>query len=211
MPGTVDWLPDAPGVVTDLAVFGSASPMRKVTETVAFDNAWDTRRRDEVRALFDDMAAGWTAGHASAEREASVVDALERGGLPGGKVVELGAGSGLGTKEIVRYHDDVVALDVSMAMLREQPGQAPAVQGDASTLPFPDRSVDLLVLVNMLLFPAEVDRVLAASGGLLWINTMGHETPIHLSPEDVVAALPGAWAARAGRAGTGMWAAVTRA
>ncbi len=45
MPGPVTWLPDAEGTVTDLPVFGSASPMREVTETVAFDAAWDSSRR----------------------------------------------------------------------------------------------------------------------------------------------------------------------
>lgn len=211
MPGTVEWLPDAEGTVTDLPVFGSESPMRTVTETVAFDDAWDTVRRDKVQALFDGMAADWSGGHGSPERSAPIIDALDRAAMPGGRVVELGAGSGLGTAEIVARYDDVIALDLSLAMLQQQPDLAPLVQADASVLPFPDASVDLLILVNMLLFPAEVDRVLADGGGLLWINTMGHETPIHLSAEDVVTALPGQWAARASRAGTGTWAAVTRA
>ena len=210
MPGSVTWLPDAPDTVTDLEVFGSASPMRKVTEQVAFDGAWDAARRDKVRDLFDGMAAEWSSRF-SVEREASIIDALGRGGLRGTKVIELGAGSGLGTTEIAARASDFVALDLSMDMLREQPGTTPLVQGDASVLPLPDASVDTLVLVNMLLFPAEVDRVLGAAGRLLWINTNGHETPIYLSPEDVVAALPGSWSVTAGRAGTGIWAAVDRA
>ena len=208
-PGSVTWLPDAPGTVTDLEVFGSSSPMRKVTEQVAFDGAWDATRRDKVRELFDGMAAEWSSRF-SIERAASITDALDRGGLCGTKIVELGAGSGLGTNEIAARATDVAALDLSMDMLRQQSGNTPLVQGDASTLPLPDASVDTLVLVNMLLFPAEVDRVLGAAGRLLWINTNGHETPIYLSPEDVVAALPGSWAATAGRAGTGIWAAVDR-
>ena len=210
MPGSVTWLPDAPDTVTDLEVFGSASPMRKVTEAVAFDDAWDAERRDKVRDLFDGMAAEWNSRF-SDERQASILDALDRGGLEGPRVVELGAGSGLGTARLVERFDDVIAVDLSMEMLRHQPELAPKLRADASNLPFPDDSADLLVLVNMLLFPAEVDRVLASGGGLLWINTNGHETPIYLSPEDVVGALPGEWQATAGRAGTGIWAAVTRA
>lgn len=210
MPGSVTWLPDAPDTITDLEVFGSASPMRTVTEQVAFDDAWDASRRDKVRDLFDGMAAEW-ASRSSAEREASIVDALERGGLRGSRVVELGAGSGLGTSQIEARAEHFVAVDLSMAMLREQQGPTPLVQADASVLPLADGSVDTLVLVNMLLFPAEVDRVLSAAGRVLWINTNGHETPIYLSPEDVVAALPGSWTATAGRAGTGIWAAADRA
>lgn len=209
MPGGVAWLEDAPGTVTDLPVFGSESPIRKVTEAVAFEGAWDDERRDKVRDLFDGMAADW-GSRFSEEREASIVDALDRGGPLGGKVIELGAGSGLGTARLVERFDDVIALDLSMEMLRHQPDLAPKLRADASTLPFPDDAADALVLVNMLLFPTEVDRVLAPGGTMLWINTHGHETPIHLSPEAVVEALPGVWTATAGRAGTGLWAAVRR-
>ena len=210
MPGSVTWLPDAEGTVTDLPVFGSVSPMREVTETVAFDAAWDSSRREKVRELFDGMAAEWSS-RATPEREASILDALDRGGLAGDTVIELGSGTGLGTAHLIERFDDVVALDLSMAMLHRQPDLAPKVQADASVLPFRDDAADLLVLVNMLLFPAEVDRVLRPGGGLLWINTLGHETPIHLSPEAVVDALPGSWTATAGRAGSGLWAAVQRA
>lgn len=210
MPGSVTWLPDAEGTVTDLPVFGSVSPMREVTETVAFDAAWDFSRREKVRELFDGMAAEWSS-RATPEREASILDALDRGGLAGGTVIELGSGTGIGTGHLIERFNDVVALDLSMAMLHHQPDLAPKVQADASVLPFRDDAADLLVLVNMLLFPAEVDRVLRPGGGLLWINTLGHETPIHLSPEAVVDALPGSWTATAGRAGSGLWAAVQRA
>ena len=210
MPGSVTWLPDAEGTVADLPVFGSVSPMREVTETVAFDAAWDFSRREKVRELFDGMAAEWSS-RATLEREASILDALDRGGLAGDTVIELGSGTGLGTGHLIERFDDVVALDLSMAMLHHQPDLAPKVQADASVLPFRDDAADLLVLVNMLLFPAEVDRVLRPGGGLLWINTLGHETPIHLSPEAVVEALPGSWTATAGRAGSGLWAAVQRA
>ena len=210
MPGSVTWLPDAEGTVTDLPVFGSVSPMREVTETVAFDAAWDFSRREKVRELFDGMAAEWSS-RSTPEREASILDALDRGGLAGDMVIELGSGTGLGAEHLIERFDDVVALDLSMAMLHHQPDLAPKVQADASVLPFRDDAADLLVLVNMLLFPAEVDRVLRPGGGLLWINTLGHETPIHLSPEAVVDALPGSWTATAGRAGSGLWAAVQRA
>ncbi len=210
MPGSVTWLPDAEGTVTDLPVFGSVSPMREVTETVAFDAAWDFSRREKVRELFDGMATEWSS-RSTPEREASILDALDRGGLAGDTVIELGSGTGLGTEHLIERFDDVVALDLSMAMLHHQPDLAPKVQADASMLPFRDDAADLLVLVNMLLFPAEVDRVLRPGGGLLWINTLGHETPIHLSPEAVVDALPGSWTATAGRAGSGLWAAVQRA
>ena len=210
MLGPVTWLPDAEGTVTDLPVFGSVSPMREVTETVAFDAAWDFSRREKVRELFDGMAAEWSS-RATPEREASILDALDRGGLAGDRVIELGSGTGHGTGHLIERFYDVVALDLSMAMLHHQPDLAPKVQADASMLPFRDDAADLLVLVNMLLFPAEVDRVLRPGGGLLWIKTLGHDNTNHQSPEAVVEAHPGSWTATAGRAGSGLWAAVQRA
>ena len=38
---------------------------------------------------------------------------------------------------------------------------------------------------------AEVERVLSRGGAVVWVNSSGEQTPIHLSPEDVRAALPG--------------------
>ena len=128
MPGPVTWLPDAEGTVTDLPVFGSASPMREVTETVAFDAAWDSSRRKKVRELFDGMAADWSS-RATPEREASILDALDRGGLAGGTVIELGSGTGLGTGHLIERFDDLIALDLSMQMLRHQPDLAPKGPG----------------------------------------------------------------------------------
>ena len=154
------------------------------------------------------MAADW-ASRATPEREASVLDALDRCGFADATVIELGSGTDPG--HLIERFDDVIVLELSLEMLRHQPDLAPKVQADASMPPFPDDAADLLVLVKMLLFPAEVYRVVRPGGGLLWINTLGHETPIHLSPEAVVDALPGLWTATAGRAGSGLWAAVQRA
>ena len=52
------------------------------------------------------------------------------------------------------------------------------------------------MLVNCFLFPDEVDRVLAPDGVVVWVNSSGAETPIHLPSDDVVAALPGSLGGR---------------
>jgi hypothetical protein len=57
--------------------------------------------------------------------------------------------------------------------------------------------------VNALLFPAEVDRVLAPEGSVVWVNSSGDQTPIHLRSEEVAAVLPGEWRGVASRAGQG--------
>ena len=77
-------------------------------------------------------------------------------------------------------------------------------------MPFADDRFDGILLVNMLLFPTEMDRVLAPGGTLLWVNTLGDKTPIHLSGPELLAALPGEWSGLTARAGSGFWAAVRR-
>ena len=52
--------------------------------------------------------------------------------------------------------------------------------------------------------------MLARGGALVWVNTLAEWTPIHLPPEDVVAALPGAWDGVWAHAGWGTWTVVRR-
>lgn len=181
--------------------------MRTVTRQVAFDGAWDGERAAKVAALFDSMATNWTADHDAPERLASLVDALERGEVPGGRVLELGSGTGLGTRVLAEAGlGPVVAVDLAFEMLRLAPARfGHRVHGDAAALPIKPGSVDVVVLVNALLFPAQIDQVLAADGVVVWVNTMAEQTPIHLPADDVVDALPGDWEGVASRAGTGSW------
>jgi len=127
----------------------------------------------------------------------------------------LGAGTGIGTRTlapvVANSGGSLVSVDLALEMLRHSPERAaPMVQADACRLPFPEDGFDALMLVNMLLFPAEIDRVLAPASRLLWINSLGERTPIHLSPADVVMALPGKWTATWARSGMGFWAVVSR-
>ena len=193
---------------------GGDHPMRKVTRQVAFDGGWDPARAEKVASLFDGMASEWDQPRRAAdERWAALRDALERGGVASGRLVELGSGTGMGSRILVEAgRRPVVALDIAADMLAHAPADlAPRVQGDAAALPFADGAVDVVVMVNALLFPGEVARVLAADGCVVWNNTIGEQTPIHLPAEDVVAALPGEWVGVASRAGTGTWAVVRRA
>ena len=130
-----------------------------------------------------------------------------------------GAGQGIGracVELLLADGGSVVAVDLALRMLRASPVEAaPLLQGDASTLPFADSVFHGVAMFNMLLFPEEVDRVESPDGGqLLWINSSGDRTPIHLSPEDFLAALPGAssgaWSARWARSGTGFWVVASR-
>jgi hypothetical protein len=101
-----------------------------------------------------------------------------------------------------RRFPEVVALDLAYEMLRRTPaGPAHRVQADAHHLPVATGSVDALVLVNMFLFPAEVERVLAPHGALVWVNSRGADTPDPPHRGEVDACLPGDWGGVASSAG----------
>ncbi|MEL6981734.1 MAG: methyltransferase domain-containing protein [Actinomycetota bacterium] len=204
-------LPDGPQLTDPEPVGGPDHPMRKVTRQVAFEEGWSSGRAAKVAELFDSMAAEWAERKVEPVKAAPVLDAVERGGLDlTGRWVELGSGGGAGALLLHDRVDRLLSVDLSGEMLSHAPDLAPKVQADASRLPFPDDTADVILAINMLLFPAEVDRLLAPGGALLWVNTLGDRTPIHLPPADVVDVLPGTWEAVTARAGSGFWAVVRR-
>lgn len=187
-------------------------PMRKATRAIASSpQGWTPELRSQVRDLFDQLAPGWNT-RAGEQRLDAVHDALERGPLPkGGTWLELGSGTGLMTAALAKRADVVLAVDLSEQMLRLAPAHvAPRLRADGAALPVPPGSVDVLVAINAFLFPAEAARVLAADGALLWVNTSGPHTPIHLPAEDVLAAMGAGWRAVASEAGWGTWAVLRR-
>jgi hypothetical protein len=106
-------------------------------------------------------------------------------------------------------------MDLSLAMLSHAvTTEAPLLNADASRLPFPDDVADVIVLVNMLLFPSEVERCLSPTGAVVWVSSRAEGTPIHLSAEEVEAAMSstatGRWTGLASRAETGSWCVLRR-
>ena len=187
-------------------------PMRIATRRIAFDpDGWTPALAAEIEALFDGLAPEWHTRH-PAQTTAVVVDALERGGpVPAGTWLELGSGSGLLTPALVGRARRVLAVDLSLAMLRRAPaGVGIRVQADGARLPVPDGSVDVLVLANTFLFPAEARRVVGAGGFVVWANAYGEGTPIHLPAGDVERALGAGWSGVASTVGHGSWAVLHR-
>jgi SAM-dependent methyltransferase len=189
-------------------------PMRIMTRRAAglAPGGWDADARDRVETLFDELSSEWHS-RTSPQRTAVVLDALERGGVAGGGVaVELGSGIGNYSSLLAERFRTVAAVDLSLGMLRLA-AAAPAtrIQADAADIPFRAGCADAVVLVNALLFPDEVDRVLAPDGSVTWVNSSGDQTPIHLRSEEVVAVLPGEWRGVASRAGQGNWCVLRRA
>lgn len=208
----IEYLQPVRPVTAHAGAAGPEHPMRRVTIETARDPAsWTPGRRAEVAARFGQLAADWHRNHDDPRRYESIDDALDRGGPFGPVVVELGAGTGLGTQRLARRFGRIVALDLSLEMIRQVgASEADRVVADGARLPLRDRSVDVLVLVNMLLFAGEVDRVLGPRGALVWVNTNADRTPIHLAAEEVESALPGRWTGVESRAGSGSWAVLRR-
>jgi SAM-dependent methyltransferase len=189
-------------------------PMRIMTRRAAglHPGGWDDAARAEVAAFFDGLAPEWHQRTGPA-RDAVVADALDRGvGERGGDVcVELGSGIGAYTAALAKRWSRVLATEVSLEMLLRSPRDVGyLVLSDGARLPLRDGTADAVVLINCFLFPVEVDRVLARDGVVVWVNSSGAETPIHLPVEAVVSALPGEWAGVQARAGVGIWCAVRR-
>jgi SAM-dependent methyltransferase len=206
LPTVVPAEPDRP-VLAD-----EAHPMRKVTRQIAFEpGGWTDERREKVAALFDGLAPSWNERD-DVGRHDALLDALDRGGpFADGPCLELGSGTGIFTADLAARFSTVIAVDVSGEMLaRADPACAPRVQADSARLPFPDAAAGTVVLVNMFLFPSEVDRVLAPGGALVWVSALGDATPIYLSPDDAAAALPGPWEGVYSQAGWGTWTVVRR-
>ncbi len=191
-------------------------PMRIMTRRAAglHPDGWDDDARAEVAALFDMLAPEWHT-RTSPQRDAVVADALSRG-LPadlsaGDVCIELGSGIGSYTPLLAQRWRRVLATEVAEEMLRLAPLEVGhRVLADGARLPLSDGRTDAVVLVNCFLFPSEVDRVLATGGVVVWVNSSGSETPIHLSPEEVVMALPGRWSGIQSHAGVGIWTVVWR-
>ena len=190
--------------------------MRIATRRAAgLDTAgWTADLREQVAGYFDELATEWHT-RSSPQRTAIVVDALTRGvgpaGSSSGVAVEVGSGIGTYSGLLAERFAAVIAIDLSLEMLRRAPGgPALRVQADGSKLPLADASAAAIVLINAFLFPAEVERVLARAGVLVWVNSSGEQTPIYLSVDDLAARLPGEWSGTASRAGEGHWCVLHR-
>ncbi len=202
-------VPEADGR-PDLA--GPDHPIRKVTREIAFEpGGWTPERASNVGALFDKLAPEWHTRE-SPDRKEPLLDALDRGAsIEPGLCLEIGSGTGFSTPDLLARFGSVMALDLSIEMLRRAPPDVgDRVRADAAHLPVASGAAKAVVLVNAFLFPAELDRVLSADGVLIWVSSLGDRTPIYLSAPDVEKALPGAWSGRAADAGWGSWCVLSR-
>ena len=88
--------------------------------------------------------------------------------------------------------------------------RATACWPTAPACPLADGVADAVVLVNCFLFPAEVDRVLGPDGVVVWVNSSGAQTPIHLTADEVAGRAAGSWTGVTSAAGVGLWTVLHR-
>jgi hypothetical protein len=205
-------LPPHPGAREPESFAGPDHPIRRLTRAIALGDRWTPDDAARMTTIFDGLAPEWSADHVDPVKAAPVLDAIERGEPAlDGRWIELGSGTGAGCRVVhgrVREH---VSVDLSEQMLAHAPDRMSVkVRADSAALPFAAGVADVVLMINMLLFPAEVDRVLDRDGSVVWVNTLGDQTPIHLTPEEVATALPGRWTGVTARAGTGFWAVLGR-
>jgi methyltransferase family protein len=196
---------------------GPDHPMRIATRRAAGLDAggWTRELRREVGEFFDTLSGEWHT-RTSPQRTAVVMDALERGlgrqASRTGVAVEIGSGIGTYSGLLAQRFATVLAIDLSLAMLRlAPPDVGHRIQADGAMLPLRDSCAAAVVLINCFLFPAEVDRILSREGALVWVNSSGEQTPIFLDAEDLLSALPGRWTGTSSQAGEGRWSVLRRA
>jgi len=147
--------------------------------------------RGPLRAQFDRLARSWE-GRRGPEALEPVEAALER--VPAAtRALDLGTGTGKAARAVARRFPEatVVGVDLAPQMVAEAarllpPELAGRVRfqvADASALPFPNESFDLVVLMNMIPFFPELARVTAPGGAIVFASSSGPGTPIYVSPQ----------------------------
>jgi ubiquinone/menaquinone biosynthesis C-methylase UbiE len=141
--------------------------------------------RGRMRDMFDRIAPTWETRlgphHLGALR-------LAVAGLAPKRVLDVGTGTGVAALALAEWFPDaeVTGVDLSPAMVAEaerKGGRVRFLVADASRLPFPDASFDLVVLMNAVPFFDELARILAPGGTAAFSFSRGAETPIYVSEE----------------------------
>jgi ubiquinone/menaquinone biosynthesis C-methylase UbiE len=168
---------------------------RVTTEAaVRWPRLWPVFRR-AMEKQFDSIAPRWDTMRGP-ESLAPFRAALGAVDTPPDDVLDVGTGTAEGVLAIgERFPDSrVLGVDLSERMLeraREKAPNARFERADASALPFPPASFDLVTHANMIPFFDEVARVLRPGGHALFAFSVGAETPIYVSADRLRGELEG--------------------
>lgn len=148
--------------------------------------------RGSLTRMFDRLAPEWDGTRIDRTKLAPLVAALES--LPDAplRVLDVGTGSGAAARLAAELFPaaQVTGIDASSGMVAEARRLASGEReryevADASALPFPEGSFDLVTQNNMIPFFDELARVTATGGAVAVSYTRGAETPIWVPLERV--------------------------
>ncbi len=145
--------------------------------------------RPAMQGFFDRSAAGWDertrAG--SVDHLTPLATAVTRVVPKPERVLDIGTGTGEGALFLAREfpHAGIRGVDISEEMIRlaqakvglDPDGRIAFRVADAAKLPYDEESFDLVVLLNMPPFFAEIARVLRPSGSAIVAASWGAATP----------------------------------
>jgi SAM-dependent methyltransferase len=156
--------------------------------------------RGPMRFQFDRIASGWERRRGP-EALAPLEAALDRVS-DARAALDVGTGTGKAARLVASRFPQaqVVGVDLAPAMIEEARRLLPPeLEGrvrfdvaDSAELPFPDGAFDLVVLLNMIPFFAELGRVTAPGGSLALAFYSGASTPIYVDPATLRSHLGGA-------------------
>lgn len=101
----------------------------------------------EIREAYATSVDGWTTGpEAIYRRLADALVGLAPDELAGGRVLDLGAGTGVASRRLVEVGAEPVGLDLAVEMLQHRrASRPPGVAADAQLLPFRSGAFDAIV------------------------------------------------------------------
>jgi len=172
-----------------------------------------------VMRFFDRAAGSWDSrtGAGSVEHLAPLAAAVLTIEQEPERILDVGCGTGAATLFLAREFPRarVRGVDISHAMINrasakiglDPEARVAFKQGDASKLPWPDDSFDLVTLVNMPLFFGEINRVLRPGGSVIVVATLGDRTPFSTPSKTIEKKFNrlGIIPAATGLAGPGTW------
>jgi len=185
----------------------SRRALRRVLKEPDDPSAWEN-----LAEVYEAMAEIWTDW---ADGEADYLDSVHAGlqqAQDAAWILEVCCGTGQASPVLAEQTQLLVATDVNAAMVADAPALSHTTYAlaDVRALPVRSGSVPLLVGLNAVPHVAEFTRVLGPVGQLLWCSSFGPDTPLYVSPDELLELFGPGFRGEAGRAGYGDWTLLTR-
>lgn len=190
---------------------GREHPSRKALRRVLKEPD-DPRAWANLAEVYEAMAEIWTDW---ADGEADYLDSVHAGlqhAQRAAWVLEVCCGTGQASAVLAQHTERLVATDVNASMVVDAPAlpRTTYAVADVRALPVRAGAVPLLVGLNAVPHIAEFTRVLGSGGQLLWCSSFGPDTPLYVSPDELLDLFGPGFRGAAGRAGYGDWTLLTR-